>query len=74
MQTVSFELPDTMIAMLNQLCVDNERVKNTLVKELVIRYLEDVEDGIAARLVIENTAAEDWVSFNDIAKELRLDD
>lgn len=49
-QTVTFELPDAILARFSQLCLDNDKVKNELFAEMVVRHIEDIEDGVAADL------------------------
>jgi len=74
MQTVSFELPDTVVQMFDQLCLANKAAKNAIFQELVMRYLENIEDGIAARLALEESGdPSSWKSLDDLAQELKLD-
>ncbi|MDX2074595.1 MAG: hypothetical protein SFX19_09585 [Alphaproteobacteria bacterium] len=74
MQIVSFELPDAVVQMFDQLCLENKAAKNAIFQELVVRYLEDVEDGIAANLMLEESGdSSNWKSLDDLAQELQLD-
>jgi predicted DNA-binding protein len=74
MQTVSFELPDAVVAMLDQLCLANHTLKSALFKELVVRYIEDIEDGVAAKqALLEMQDESPWHTLEDIMREHALD-
>ena len=74
MQTVSFELPDAVVQLLDQLCLESKTAKNAILQELILRYLEDVEDGITAKFMLEESGdSSTWKSLDDLAQELKLD-
>lgn len=71
MQTVPIELPDKLAAMLDSVCLENGKVKQEVLKELIIRYLEDIEDVADAMRVIEEGG--ETVSLAKLRQELDLD-
>lgn len=71
MQTVPIELPDKLAEMLDSVCLENGKVKQQVLKELVIRYLEDIEDTIDALRVIEKN--EPTIPLEKLRRELDLD-
>jgi len=72
MQTIPIELPDKLAAMLDSVCLENNKVRQEVVKELVLRYLEDIEDAAdAARILDKN---ETTISLEDIERKYGLAD
>jgi len=44
MQTIQVELPDVLAATFEQACLGSGQVRQTVLQELITRYLEDIED------------------------------
>lgn len=72
MQTVPIELPDKLAAMLDSVCLENGKVKQELLKELIIRYLEDIEDVADAMRAIEEGGT--TISLQEMTRKYGLDD
>lgn len=72
MQTVPIELPDTLVALLDQVCLDNGHVRQAVLKELVIRYLEDIEDVADATRAKNDTSP--TIPLSDIEQKYGLAD
>jgi predicted DNA-binding protein len=44
MQHISFQLPDHLAGLLEKACAESGTMRDSMMKELVIQYLEDLED------------------------------
>ncbi len=55
MQTVPIDIPDFLAARFATVCLGSERVQREVISELLMRYLEDIEDVVdAERVLSEN--------------------
>lgn len=72
MRTVPIELPDRLAALLDSVCLENGRVKQEVLKELVIRYLEDIEDVADAMRILEKN--EPTIPLEEIERKHGLAD
>ena len=71
MQTITLEIPDKLSALLDQVCLENGRVKREVIRELLIQYLEDIEDlADAQRIVAEGGETK---TLDQVRQELGLD-
>lgn len=52
MQTVSFSLPDAMVAQLDKLCAESARPRETVLADLVAELLEDLADVQRAEAIL----------------------
>jgi metal-responsive CopG/Arc/MetJ family transcriptional regulator len=52
MQPITVELPDHLAAKFASVCLENKRVQREVVSELVVRYLEDIEDMMDAERIL----------------------
>jgi len=71
MQTITVEIPDKLSALLDQVCLENGRVKREVVRELLIQYLEDIEDLADAQRALEEVG--ETKSLDQVRLELGLD-
>ncbi len=70
MQTVPIELPDNLAVLLERVCMENHALKQEVLREIVIRYLEDVEDAAdAVRVLAEHNTT---TSLHEMRRELDL--
>ncbi len=52
MQTISIEVPDGLINDFDRVCLENNKIRQSLLCELMARYLEDIEDAAIAEYVL----------------------
>lgn len=71
MQTIPIELSDRLASLLDRVCMDSPEMRQRVVSELVVRYLEDIEDAAeASRVLAENNPR---ISLHAMRKELGLE-
>jgi len=71
MQNVSINLPDELVFRFDQICLENNQIRQNVLQELMTRYLEDIEDSNEAMRVIERN--EPTTSINNLRIELGLE-
>lgn len=69
---ITVEIPDKLSALLDQVCLDNGRVKREVVREVLIQYLEDIEDLADAHRI--STLNEPTIPLAEIEKKYGLAD
>lgn len=72
MQTISIELPDALIADFDRVCLENNKIRQTVLQELVTRYLEDIEDAAIAEYIL--SLDEPTIPLAEIEKKYGLAD
>ena len=71
MQTIPISLPDNLAHLFSRVCMDDEAMQRRVLSELVVRYLEDIEDAAdAARVLEQNNPA---TPIHMVRQELGLD-
>jgi len=71
MQQIIVELPDSIAATLDNIFLENNNLRQSIIQELVTRYLEDIEDTAAAMQVLERN--EPTISMEKLVSELGLE-
>ena len=70
MTSLSFSVPDSVAGVFGKICLDSKRVQEEVLRELLARYIEDVEDSAA---VHESEISKfPIVSMSDLRAELGL--
>ena len=70
MTSFSVELPDNLAQQLDSICLGNDTIRQELMKELLIQYLEDAKDAADAAAVI--VRGEPTTSLANLRSELGL--
>lgn len=52
MQTITVELPDALVSDFDRMCLENNKIRQSVLQELITRYLEDIEDVAIAEYVL----------------------
>jgi|CXWL01.1.fsa_nt_gi metal-responsive CopG/Arc/MetJ family transcriptional regulator len=71
MQTISVELPDALIADFDRVCLENNKIRQSVLQELMTRYLEDIEDAAIAEYVL--SLDEPTIPIEKLRTELGLE-
>lgn len=71
MQTISIELPDALVTDFDRVCLENNKIREAVLKELMTRYLEDIEDAAIAEYVL--SLDEPTIPLDKLRTELGLE-
>ncbi|MEK6747249.1 MAG: hypothetical protein ABL867_02945 [Rickettsiales bacterium] len=72
MQTISIELPDALVTDFDRVCLENNKIRQSVLQELMTRYLEDIEDAAIAEYVL--SLDEPTIPLSEIEKKYGLAD
>ncbi len=70
MQTIQFELSEEMSSFLDQVCLSSSQVRQSVLREMVAKYLEDVEDTADAIRILQ--ANEPRISLAEVEQKYGL--
>ncbi len=52
MQTITVELPDALVSDFDRMCLENNKIRQSVLQELITRYLEDIDDAAVSEYVL----------------------
>jgi metal-responsive CopG/Arc/MetJ family transcriptional regulator len=71
MQIIPIEIPDNLAIMLDNICLENSNLRNNIVQEIIINYLEEIEDIADAKKILAKN--EPTISLAEIERKYGLE-
>lgn len=70
LKTLSLKVDDNLLNYLERISEKIKRSKSFVIREALMRYLEDISDIFEAENILLKTKENEWIDHEDIRKEI----